>query len=47
MLIVSKNRNEIERLKKQLASEFKIKDLSDAQRILGMKIRRDKKNESV
>ncbi|KAH9657090.1 hypothetical protein KPL70_022912 [Citrus sinensis] len=47
MLIVSKNRDEIERLKKQLASEFKIKDLGDAQRILGMEIRRDKKNESV
>ncbi|KAH9783052.1 Integrase catalytic domain-containing protein [Citrus sinensis] len=43
----SKNRDEIERLKKQLASEFEMKDLGDAQRILGMKIRRDKKNESV
>ncbi|KAH9783426.1 hypothetical protein KPL71_009306 [Citrus sinensis] len=47
MLIASKNRDEIERLKKQLASEFEMKDLGDAQRILGMKIRRDKKNESV
>ncbi|KAH9670812.1 Integrase catalytic domain-containing protein [Citrus sinensis] len=47
MLIASKNRDEIERLKKQLASEFEIKDLGDAQRILGMKIRRDKKNGSV
>ncbi|KAH9752745.1 Integrase catalytic domain-containing protein [Citrus sinensis] len=42
----SKNRNEIERLKKQLASEFEMKDLGDAQRILGMEIRRDKKNGS-
>ena len=47
MLIASKNRDEIERLKKQLASEFEMKDLGDAQRILGMEIRRDKKNESV
>ena len=47
MLIVSKNRDEIERLKKQLASEFKMKDLGDAQRIFGMEIRRDKKNENV
>ncbi|KAH9768832.1 Integrase catalytic domain-containing protein [Citrus sinensis] len=47
MLIASKNRDEIERLKKQLASEFKMKDLGDAQRILGMEIRRDKKNGSV
>ncbi|KAH9670687.1 retrovirus-related pol polyprotein from transposon TNT 1-94-like protein [Citrus sinensis] len=43
----SKNRNEIERLKKKLASEFEMKDLGDAQRILGMEIRRDKKNGSV
>ena len=47
MLIASKNRDEIERLKKQLASEFEMKDLGDAQRILGMEIHRDKKNGSV
>ncbi|KAH9718032.1 Integrase catalytic domain-containing protein [Citrus sinensis] len=47
MLIASKNRDEIERLKKQLASEFEMKDLGDAQRILGMEICRDKKNESI
>ncbi|KAH9699247.1 hypothetical protein KPL71_024272 [Citrus sinensis] len=47
MLIASKNRDEIERVKKQLASEFEMKDLGDAQRILGMEIRRDKKNGSV
>ena len=45
MLITSKNRDEIERLKKQLASEFEMKDLGDAQRILRMEIRRDKKDE--
>ncbi|KAH9753489.1 Integrase catalytic domain-containing protein [Citrus sinensis] len=47
MLIASKNGDEIKRLKKQLASEFEMKDLGDAQRILGMEIRRDKKNGSV
>ncbi|KAH9667138.1 Receptor-like protein 14 [Citrus sinensis] len=47
MLIALKNKDEIEILKKQLASEFEIKDLGDAHRILGMEIRRDKKNESV
>ncbi|KAH9666242.1 Integrase catalytic domain-containing protein [Citrus sinensis] len=47
MLIASKNRDEIERLKKQLASEFEMKDLGDAQKILGMEICRDKKNGSV
>ena len=44
MLIALKNKDEIEILKKQLASEFEIKDLGDAHRILGMEIRRDKKN---
>ncbi|KAK9215025.1 hypothetical protein WN944_007028 [Citrus x changshan-huyou] len=47
MLIASKNGDEIKRLKKHLASEFEMKDLGDAQRILGMEIRRDKKNGSV
>ncbi|KAH9706494.1 hypothetical protein KPL70_012223 [Citrus sinensis] len=47
MFIVSKNKDEIERLKKQLASEFEMKDLGAAQRILGMEIRRDKKNRSI
>ena len=47
MLIAWKNRDEIERLKKLLASEFEMKDLGDAQRIIGMEIRRDKKNGSV
>ena len=47
MLIASKNRDEIERLKKRLAFEFEVKDLSDAQRILRMEICRDKKNMSV
>ena len=47
ILIASKNRAEIERLKKQLASEFEMKDLGDAQKILGMEIHKDKKNGSM
>ena len=47
ILVTSKNKGEIERLNKQLAFEFEIKDLGDAQRILGIEIRRDKKNGSV
>ena len=47
MLIGTKNKCEIERLKKQLASKFEMKDLGDAQRILEIEICRDKKNESV
>ncbi|KAH9781794.1 Integrase catalytic domain-containing protein [Citrus sinensis] len=47
MLITLKNRDKSERLKKQLASEFEMKNLGDAQRILGMKICGDKQNGSV
>ena len=47
MLIALKNRAEIKRLKKQLASKFKMKDLGNAQRILGMEIHRDNRNGSV
>ena len=47
MLRASKNRYEIKRLEKQLASKFELKDLGDAHRRLGTKICRDKKNRSV
>ena len=47
MLITLKNRVEIKRQKKQLASKFKMKDLGNAQRILMMEIYRDNRNESV
>lgn len=47
MLIVSKNKDKIERLKKQLASDFEMKDLSDAQKILRIEIHMEKKNKSV
>ena len=42
MLIASKNKREIDRLKAQLSSEFEMKDLGEAKKILGMEIKRDK-----
>ena len=38
MLIVSKSKDEIEKLNTQLNQEFKMKDLGDAKKILGMEI---------
>jgi hypothetical protein len=43
MLIVAKSRREITTLKKLLSSEFEMKDLGAAKKILGMEITRDKK----
>ena len=42
MLITSKNRSSIDKLKVQLSSEFEMKDLGEAKRIVGMKIKRDR-----
>ena len=41
MLIASKSKVEINRLKAQLSSEFDMKDLGEAKKILGMEIKRD------
>ena len=41
ILITAKNREEITILKKLLSSEFDMKDLGAAKKILGMKITRD------
>ena len=41
MLIVSRNQGEICRLKAQLSTEFVMKDLGEAKKILGMEIARD------
>jgi len=38
MLIAFKSRSAIDKLKKDLSSEFKMKDLSEANKVLGMKI---------
>ena len=42
MLIASKSKNEIEKLKTQLNQEFEMKDLGEAKKILGMEICRDR-----
>jgi len=47
MLIASTNRSSIDKLKVWLSSEFEMKDLGEAKRILGMEIKRDRVNEKV
>ena len=42
MLLASKQMSEIERLKQLLNSEFEMKDLGNAKKILGMEITRDR-----
>ena len=42
MLIASKNKSSIDKLKLQLSSEFEMKDLREAKRILDIKIKRDR-----
>lgn len=44
MLIDFQSLDEIEKLKTQLKSEFKMKDLGQAKMILGMEIIKDRKN---
>jgi hypothetical protein len=43
MLIATKRMLEVERQKSQLSDEFEIKDLVVANKILGMKIHKDRK----
>ena len=43
MLIASKNKFLISKLKSQLSEEFEMKDLGAAKKILGMEIQRDRK----
>jgi len=43
MLIVSKDKSLITKLKSQLSNEFEMKDLRAAKKILGMEIHRDRK----
>ena len=47
MLIASKDKMEVGRIKQQLRDEFKIKDLGQAKMILGMEITRDRKNDML
>ena len=43
MLIASKNRSTINKLKKVLPSKFEMKDTSEAKKVLGMEIEQDRK----
>ncbi|XP_059650617.1 cysteine-rich receptor-like protein kinase 42 [Cornus florida] len=47
MLIASKNKVEIDKLKIQLSTEFEMKDLGEAKKILGMEIKRDRMKDTV
>ena len=47
ILIASKSKSEVTSLKKILSSEFEMKDLGDAKKILGMKITRDREKGSL
>ena len=47
MLIASKSRSAIDTLKKDLSSEFEMKDLGEAKKVLGMEITRDRRSNEV
>jgi len=47
MLIAAKSQVEIDRLKAQLSKEFKMKDLGEAKKILGMEINRDRERRKL
>ncbi|GLT83465.1 hypothetical protein SLE2022_017530 [Rubroshorea leprosula] len=47
MLIASKRKEDIDKLKKELNSEFEMKDLGQEKRILGMEIHRDRHGETI
>ena len=44
MLIASKSRSIIDKLKKELSSEFEMKDVGEVKKVLGMEIERDRKD---
>jgi len=47
MLIASKSRSTIDKLKKGLSFEFEMKDLGEAKKVLGMEIERDRRSNNV
>ena len=47
MLIASKSRISIDKLKKNLSSEFEMKDLGEVKKVLGMEIDREQKSNKV
>ena len=47
MLIASKSKSAIDTLKRDLSSEFEMKDLGEVKKVLGMKITRDRRSGKV
>ena len=47
MLIASKSRSVINKLKKDLSFEFEMKDLGEAKKVLGIEIEQDWKSDKV
>jgi len=47
MLIATRNKTHIQKLKAQLKKEFNMKNLEEAKKILGMKITRDRKTLAI
>jgi hypothetical protein len=47
MLISLKSTIKIEKLKSQLKNKFKMKDLEEAKKIIGMKIQRDRRKGTI
>ena len=47
MLITSKSRPAIDKLRKDLSFEFEMKDLSEVKKVVGMEIERDRKGGKV
>jgi Reverse transcriptase (RNA-dependent DNA polymerase) len=47
MLVASSNKEEIKKMKEQLNSEFEMKELGPAKKILGMEITRDRSNRKL
>ena len=47
MFISSKSRSTIDKLKKDLSSEFEIKDLGEVKKVLGMEIERNRRSGKV
>jgi len=47
MLIVFKSKSTINKLKKNLSSEFDMKDLGEAKKVLGMEIKRERRSDKI
>ena len=47
MLIASKSISAIDKLKKDLSSRFKMKDIGEVKKVVGMEIKRDRRSSKV